>query len=268
MTNDVKTKIDKICKDLDPTLTISERTKILNSDGCDAKPHQVYYYMKKKYSHKRSRFHPYQRKYVGNVLKRQCFAAKLIDTLEEGKQIVNIDEFGLDFSKRNYGWSEKGSKCLGFKTSMKRFYSIIIAVSNWNGIIAWRAIGENNNAKKFNNFIADLTKYIYSQDRDFREYTVFFLDNSKIHTSAINKELYEKLGLFVLFGTPYTPQFAFVERIISYIKAKVKICEDTLLESLKYSVNKTQEILDMEKIMRNILNSYGSKALKLEDLGD
>ncbi|CAG9325776.1 unnamed protein product [Blepharisma stoltei] len=140
--------LTEACLNGDPTISIPERVEKLNKQLVDERVtcKQAYKCMKKLgYTFKKCWEHPINRVSNINLIKRQNVAFRYLEILERNNEIINIDEFHIDNSSRSHGWSKKGQKCISFKKPNYRNYTVILAVSSSNGIIAWRAIEGGNN---------------------------------------------------------------------------------------------------------------------------
>ncbi|CAG9331956.1 unnamed protein product [Blepharisma stoltei] len=125
-------------------------------------------------------------------------------------------------------------------------------------------------SKTCNSFFNDLITFLHSRSENFRERTYFLLDISQIHCSLLSLNLYHhQLCASIIFNAPYTPQFAFVERVISFIKRKFKsIQEGLILNKLEISINYAAGMINMKALMKSIVEKYSILALRGQDLGD
>ena len=77
-----------------------------------------------------------------------------------------------------------------------------------------------NNSETVWFFVASLCHKLQEQDPDWRQNTVFLLDNAAYHVGNYMMEKLEHYRVPVLFSGPYSYDAAPVEKVFAYIKAR------------------------------------------------
>ena len=129
--------------------------------------------------------------------------------------LVYIDEFKfLSESNTEYCWSKSGRSTFKFLNSSKFSMSFMIAFSSSKveGIVG---TCQTFNAKKFKKFVTD----IFQDDSS----NVFLIvDNSRIHTANIVRDLWKEQGILVVTIPAYSPFCNPCEKLILRIKSKAR----------------------------------------------
>ena len=135
-------------------------------------------------------------------------------------------------------------------------FKVIAAIFS-NGIYIVKISNKNTTAYYFNEFIADVNKYIKLKDYYKKKTMTVVLDNARVHKTS---EVIHKISNTfenVTFIPPYTPQFVPVELFFGMIKSKIR---SLVFDKTKnYSTEKLKEIIKAkikENSQSNIIKCF------------
>tara|TARA_B100000401_G_scaffold396941_1_gene306743 strand:- start:186 stop:656 length:471 start_codon:yes stop_codon:yes gene_type:complete len=142
----------------------------------------------------------------------------MLDLLDKGKRIINIDESWLNESNfvhrawcRKDGSSNFTIKPLGLRIS-------VIAAIDTEGKV-WYALTQVNTVSSvIEMFLHRLVKLLDQQEPGWSESTVIMMDNASYHASKATKTAFEQLGLTVIYSAPYSYTSAPVETLFALLK--------------------------------------------------
>lgn len=152
------------------------------------------------------------------LVTRMLYAKKMLALLDEGKRIINIDETwlpNLDFRVKK--WKEKGhantvnSKDLAPKVNM-------IAALDTDGRLYLSLTQFNTDSDVMLMFLSRLANVLSQEDKDWRDNTIWLLDNAAYHRASEVKEHLKSLGVKVMLSGQYAYESAPVERFFAYFK--------------------------------------------------
>jgi DeoR/GlpR family transcriptional regulator of sugar metabolism len=112
-----------------------------------------------------------------NVQLRSLFAQKLIELINEGKTLLDIDETPFPTSdNRNMAWIEKSTTN---KIEYRRSYpgKTIFAGVSTSGLAIAQILQGNNNTETFISFMTDVIQFLDDFDSNWRENWIIVLDN-------------------------------------------------------------------------------------------
>jgi hypothetical protein len=152
------------------------------------------------------------------LVTRMLYAKKMFQLLEEGKRIINIDETWLphlDF--RCMKWRKQGetntvsSKDLNPKVNM-------IAALDTDGRLYMSLTQFNTDADVMLMFLSRLANQLSSEDKNWRDNTIWLFDNASYHRAKDVKEHLCKLGVKTMLSGQYSFEAAPIERFFGYFK--------------------------------------------------
>ena len=139
-----------------------------------------------------------------NLILRQQFALKLIETMNSGKKIINVDETWLGLTDwRRMKWQAPGTTNSILRKMMLPSVTMITALDT-NGEVYLSLLQSNSNSQVMELQIRQLVLQLDKQRKNWRDDTVIMLDNAKYHTSASMLNLLEGLNIPVLFTGPHS----------------------------------------------------------------
>ena len=154
-----------------------------------------------------------------NLVCRQQFALKLIDLLNEGKRIINIDQTWLgmcDF--RRMKWRIKGTTNSVPQLPLLPRISMFIGLDT-EGSVYLSLFQANSNAKITELFFHHLIKKLDKEKAHWRKNTVILLDNASYQTCPSSLKLYQKLKIPICFTGPHSYDASPVELFFANFKA-------------------------------------------------
>jgi transposase len=93
--------------------------------------------------------------------------------------------------------------------------TFIVAMS-WNGVSCIHM--KDNAVSACNSF--DYIRFLRSVPRD--QHTVFFHDNSRLHTSRVTRDFITNAGLTVVRNAPFSPRFQAIELLFQVVKMELR----------------------------------------------
>ncbi len=122
---------------------------------------------------------------VKNRILRQQFAIQMVNLLNQGKRIINVDESWLntcDF--RRMKWRAHGDNNSLAKTQVSPRISMIVGIET-TGAVYLSLLQANNDSKTMEIFFKSLARKLDAERPDWRKNTVILLDNvSIIHSHS------------------------------------------------------------------------------------
>jgi len=132
-------------------------------------------------------------------------------------------------SKSNYGWSERGIKCvlkIPHKNKDVRF-SLLFAITK-KKIVKYYLKKGTINGEDFNNFMEGL-------DEKYKRYK-YLMDNARIHHS---KQIKEEIKKKIIYNVPYRPEYNPIKYVNNELKRQIK-----------------EQIINNEKEVREVIEKY------------
>jgi len=162
-------------------------------------------------------------------------------------KIISVDETHIDTHiYGQYGWCEKGKRIIINKhVCSKTRYTLILGISN-KKIVHYKLILGSANAKKFNDFINELSKKITVND------IYILMDNARIHHAKIVKKNMDNLKLKTLFNVAYMPEYNPIEKMFSIMKHKIRSYNNNHIKASLISNIKESMSGIKEKVFENI----------------
>ena len=139
-----------------------------------------------------------------NLVLRQQFALNLIQLLEAGKTLLNIDESWLgmsDFRRRK--WKAPGTTNSVTQLQMRPRISMIIGIDT-SGAVYLSLLQANSNSQVMDIFFRALVKQLDRERKGWRRDTVLILDGAPYHNSKPTMKLLEALEIHVLYTGPHS----------------------------------------------------------------
>ena len=175
-------------------------------------------------SHFDLRFHkvkriPFQGNSERSLVIRQQSAKKLLELLEQGFRIVNVDESWInevDFQRRK--WHSKTETNSLPRKSVHPRLSLIAALDN-RGSLYMALTTINTTSEVVCLFVKQLVDALELEDPDFREKTVFQFDGATYHRSAETRNFLANMGVKTMISGPYGYDLASVEMLFAAIKS-------------------------------------------------
>ena len=151
-------------------------------------------------------------------MRQQC-AKKLLELLEQGFRVVNIDEawiYDVDFYRRK--WNERTeSNSLPKKTVSPRL-SLLAAIDT-SGSLYMALTTVNTTSEVVCLFVKQLAALLEIEDPSFRENTVLQFDGATYHRSAETRNFLANMGIKTMISGPYGYEIAPVEMLFAAIKS-------------------------------------------------
>jgi DNA-binding Xre family transcriptional regulator len=153
-----------------------------------------------------------------NLLKRQVVAAEYIKALRDGRHLINIDESIIrSTDQRNRGWTRYGKRILTSRALRLPQISMIAAITS-QGFTFFSINQGKTTSLTFSFFLTGLCKALDARIIDWRTNSTLLLDNASIHRAKDSLQVYNEMGLPVMFLAPYSFKMAAVEKLFSFVK--------------------------------------------------
>ena len=152
------------------------------------------------------------------LVMRMLYAKKMFSLLEQGKRIINIDETWLphlDF--RNKKWRQRGERNTMSIKSLSHRVNMIAAIDT-DGRLYLSLTQFNTDSDVMLMFLSRLANVLSQEDMNWRENTLWLLDNAPYHRSGDVKQHLLKLGVNVILSGQYAYSAAPCETFFSYYK--------------------------------------------------
>ena len=165
-----------------------------------------------------------KRKSFTNEYVRRFFESSIIQIilLDKGYELLYLDEFSINLrDKSMYGWWPIGVKGL-IKTHQADFsmsFMIGFSVQRIYGVYGTTSTHKN---ASFISFISNALEYRTNVWKLTDTNLVIVWDNSSIHKSIEVKNFIRKFKIKILTISPYCPTLNPAEKMILYIKQKIK----------------------------------------------
>ena len=142
--------------------------------------------------------------------------------LIQGYKLVFIDEFIINRKTQNtYGWTQSGRperlliRAVEFKMSF-----VVTHSQAWvEGIMGTKS---SFNQEKYSMFLKELIAKLKTDGNLDWEKLILIVDNWVFHRTNAIKELLSQEKLACLFIPPYSPEINVCEKLINFIKSRVK----------------------------------------------
>ena len=183
-----------------------------------------------------------QSKMLKEERKREFFESAYVQHYLEqnGRTLIYVDEFHVSLrNSKLYNWSPRGSPAIISINHDPWTMSIIIAMSN-KGIEGIKACTGTINSENFILFWEDIWKRMTDGSERIKN-PVIIWDNASLHTWKETTEFMTKLGIKWVTITPYSPQLNAAEKIIGYIKNKLR---EVWVNGRPLSITILRKILD------------------------
>jgi hypothetical protein len=155
-----------------------------------------------------------------NLVLRQQFALKLINAMQAGKTILNIDQSWLGMSDfRRMKWRTKASTNSVPKLQLAPRITIIAGIDS-KGNIYLSLLQANTNNQTLAIFLRQLCSKLDKETRDWRDHYLCVLDNASYHTSSATIRLFEQLRVPVCFTGPHSYDACPAELLFAAFKSR------------------------------------------------
>ena len=184
--------------------------------------------------------------------KREFFESAFVQYFLEQNEstLVYIDEFHVSLrNSKLYNWSPRGSPAIISINHDAWTMSFIIAMSS-RGIEGIKASTSSINSEVYIWFWEDVWKKLTSKSGGVKD-PVIICDNASLHIWKESAEFMLKHGIKWVTITPYSPQLNAAEKIIGFIKNKLR---EAWLNGKPLSIAILKQILD--KITPEIWNGW------------
>ena len=189
-----------------------------------------------------------------NPIKRQQFLYRA--SVYDGDDFVNVDEtpFSQEDAEEKYGYAPKDERAERIQIVINgKRYTIIIAAT-CSGILCSAVYDMPVTADIFTSFVKDKLKPLLPRG------AVGLIDNVKFHHSETAwKALNESFHGRFLYGEPYSPDLAPVEKVIGLVKDELKVRE---FEATRYPLQTINNVLELFSVR----GEYGHKLYELFNL--
>ena len=149
---------------------------------------------------------------------RQQYALEMLELLEQGKRVINIDETWLNetsFIRR--AWAPKDGRSNVPLRSITPRLSMIAALDTDGR--AWFALAHaNSDSNMMALFLLELTKLLDAELPGWQEDTIFLLDNAPYHCSQETRAAVDALGIRLIYSGPYSYSAAPIETLFAHLK--------------------------------------------------
>jgi hypothetical protein len=154
-----------------------------------------------------------------NLVLRQQFAMKMLELLESGKRVLNIDESWMTSTNfKRSKWREHGTTNSMPEKHMSARVAIIAAVDT-EGDVYVSLNQVNTDIPMMKLFISKLAIQLDYDRPQWREDTVFLLDGASYHISDEVQQQLSGLGIPVIFTGPYSYDACPIELLFSQLKS-------------------------------------------------
>ena len=146
----------------------------------------------------------------------------IISMLIQRCKLVFIDEFIINRKTQNtYGWTQSGKPGRLLIRAVEFKMSFVVAHSQaWvEGIMGTKS---SFNQEKYSMFLKELIAKLKTDDNLDWEKLILIADNWAFHRTNAIKELLSQEKLTCLFIPPYSPEINACEKLINFIKSRVK----------------------------------------------
>ena len=152
------------------------------------------------------------------LIQRQQYALALLDLLEQGKRIINVDETWLNetsFVRRL--WARRGGDGNTRLNSVSPRLSMIAAL-DISGKVWFSLSHSTTDSDVMAAFLLQLSKVLDEESPGWQEETVILWDNAPYHVSAETQHVINRQGIQVIYSGPYSYSAAPVETLFSGLK--------------------------------------------------
>ena len=179
---------------------------------------------------------------LGEERKREFFESAFVQYFleESGSTLVYIDEFHVSLRNSQLdNWSPRGSPAIVSINHDAWVMSFIIAMSN-RGIEGIKASTCTIDSEVYIWFCKNVWRRLTSKTEKIRD-PVIIWDNASLHIWKESAEFMYKQGIKWVTITPYSPQLNPAEKIIGFIKNKLR---GAWLDGKPLSIAALKKILD------------------------
>ena len=153
-----------------------------------------------------------------NIMMRQDFGRTLLEVLEAGLQVINIDESSVErLDYRRKGWLLPGDSRHIEKGKKIKKLSLTAAIST-TGEVYYSLHESNNNGRTFLSFLCFLVKTLDKDSPTWRQRIVFMLDNASYRHTRDIRDFLEAQQIQVLYTAPFSFEGSPIERLFGFIK--------------------------------------------------
>ena len=152
------------------------------------------------------------------LVTRMLYARRLLEILDEGKRIINIDETWLphlDF--RRMSWRRRGEANSIPSRGLSQRVNMIAALDT-EGRLYLSLTQQNTESDVMLMFMSRLALLLSQEDKDWRENTYWLLDNAAYHKSDEVRRHLKRLGVKIVFSGQYAYSAAVCELFFAYCK--------------------------------------------------
>jgi transposase len=157
----------------------------------------------------------------GNPIRRALYIAHARSELNPD-HMVFIDEVGFNNRTfvRRYGWSPSNMRATARQPFIRgQNYSVIVAMNNSIGIVAYMIIKGSVNKELFRKFLQErLGPCIQPGGAN----SIVIIDNAKIHHDPSFDSILQSFGGRFHYLPPYSPDFNPIEKLFAVIKTRAK----------------------------------------------
>lgn len=169
--------------------------------------------------YKKIKMLPYQGNSERNLVLRQQFAMKMMDLLQQGKRILNVDETwisGCNFQRRK--WCRHGASNSMIEKQVAPRISMIAAVDSQGDMYScFTQVNTNTSVMKI--YLAKLAEQLDVDRPHWRQDTVLLLDGAKYHTNYEIQGHLKSLEFPVIYTGPYSYDACPCELLFARIKS-------------------------------------------------
>lgn len=157
-----------------------------------------------------------------NIQYRAEFMADILQYRKE--QLVWVDEMGSNCKDtiRKNGYAIKGETPTVYRLLERGQRITAIAALTVNGIIAVQFTKDNVDGNVFYDFVRSCLIPNMHQYDGITPKSIVVLDNCSIHHVFEVTELFQQVGIMVIYLPPYSPDFNPIESTFSYVKGYLK----------------------------------------------
>lgn len=150
--------------------------------------------------------------------------ADILIAVQKGATLVWVDEMGSNCKDaiRKNGYAIKGETPTVYRLLERGQRITAIAALTVNGIIAVQFTKENVDGNVFYDFVRSCLIPNMHQYDGIAPKSIVVLDNCSIHHVFEVTELFQQVGIMVIYLPPYSPDFNPIESTFSYVKSYLK----------------------------------------------
>ena len=193
---------------------------VLRRSDMEVKSHEVKQILKGElgFSYRRARLVSVQSNSVRCRVMRQQYALKMLELLQDGKRILNVDESWLsEISFQRKVWFPKDRPSTVTRQGVSPRISLIAALDT-EGRVWFSLLHANTDQKVMLVFLQHLAVKLDEEQPGWKADTYLLLDGARYHTGEEIRTFLHKLQVQVIWSAPYSYAAAAIENLFGGLK--------------------------------------------------